>query len=1028
MINNYCLEKKNGGAEARGGERSSGEKVVVRETRSTMEGYNNQLSVVSGQMEGKSKGITPEASRRQVGGKFEKEQAATVTNRFSKTGASSMTSKGRGRHNHINGWFDFGSTLGRVLTGKTLKTLVAAITLVLMVLGAGNALGQSRIGAQRDWSSNNATTGVPTGNHYTLTSDDCSNGDYYEFRDNSNQDYDKWVWFSAPEGCRIKITLTSNGLNYTWQGGAWNGRYVYDYIFMKDGNSQPDPNGGNPGGYNFFFQNGDDNGISYVSSEGQNQVAIRFNNGTNSNSTFTFKVECFCVDEGINMGNGSKNIDCGPIYGFFDRNGASGFYGNNENYTYTFTSGGDIHIKFESFLTENATNQDRDNIKIYDGDVATGTKYVFGCTGWNNGFNGAAAGFNNILTTGTTYTCTSGTMTIVWKSNRDNNAAGWIAKVWATGCCEDWTSESLSFRDDHVDLVIGDTYTNVLSGSVSPTPTTGGTYSSSNPTNLQVTNNTTGALRANAPGTYTITYTIPEQTISGHTYCKIEKTYTVTVECADVAITSAGRTCEMIDGVCYLNACAEAGGHITLTADPGDLPNPRYTWVWNAHNGGRDTTATTQSVNISTATQRGVDVTLTISSSNGCSIEKKARIRVGGGIDVVGVIADLDLGHICVGTTGQLIIGEGDGSAIQISQAPVNISAVMGSNARTFIPDGVCNGTRCYESVVEFTGFDAGAKITSANDIEYVKINLEHSFIGDLHISIECPNGQDAIILQDADIGFAGAISQDAATYDWFNTTTTGGWNSTTYYHPITFGTPNWTDADPENGGDICDTNQNRPGTGATYIWSNATTLGYQYANGPNGYRYVYREDNCTYVDNNRVATYRVNPSIEGSPLRNVYNPYQNFYNELNNCPLNGEWKIKVCDRSGTDNGWIFSWSLGLSHDLIPTPWGFEDTVVSRSLACGADIHTYQHGDTLFVAPRWGDNASSCHVVLTDNLGCEQEISNTITFILDSAWINLKSGNPVQQFCEGSTMASPIEYAYGGMKHRRAEFKEYEYS
>ena len=86
----------------------------------------------------------------------------------------SKISQSRGRYNshltHINGWFDFGSTLGHVWTGKTLKTLVAAITLVLMVLGMGNVWGQGTRIANVNWS------GVTNGHQYTLTSANCSNG------------------------------------------------------------------------------------------------------------------------------------------------------------------------------------------------------------------------------------------------------------------------------------------------------------------------------------------------------------------------------------------------------------------------------------------------------------------------------------------------------------------------------------------------------------------------------------------------------------------------------------------------------------------------------------------------------------------------------------------------------------------------------------------------------------------------------------------------------------------------------------
>jgi gliding motility-associated-like protein len=46
------------------------------------------------------------------------------------------------------------------------------------------------------------------------------------------------------------------------------------------------------------------------------------------------------------------------------------------------------------------------------------------------------------------------------------------------------------------------------------------------------------------------------------------------------------------------------------------------------------------------------------------------------------------------------------------------------------------------------TGFSAGSIITNVTDIQSICFDLEHSFMGDLVITIECPNGQSAILHQ----------------------------------------------------------------------------------------------------------------------------------------------------------------------------------------------------------------------------------------------------------------------------------------
>ena len=46
------------------------------------------------------------------------------------------------------------------------------------------------------------------------------------------------------------------------------------------------------------------------------------------------------------------------------------------------------------------------------------------------------------------------------------------------------------------------------------------------------------------------------------------------------------------------------------------------------------------------------------------------------------------------------------------------------------------------------TGFSAGTTIANVNDIQDICLDLEHSYMGDLVIMIECPNGQSAILHQ----------------------------------------------------------------------------------------------------------------------------------------------------------------------------------------------------------------------------------------------------------------------------------------
>jgi gliding motility-associated-like protein len=50
--------------------------------------------------------------------------------------------------------------------------------------------------------------------------------------------------------------------------------------------------------------------------------------------------------------------------------------------------------------------------------------------------------------------------------------------------------------------------------------------------------------------------------------------------------------------------------------------------------------------------------------------------------------------------------------------------------------------------------------------------------------------------------------------------------------------------------------------------------------------------------------------------------PFTNF----NGCPLNGTWEVEVCDLWGSDNGFIFDWSLAFAPELYPEAVTFTPT------------------------------------------------------------------------------------------------------
>jgi hypothetical protein len=61
----------------------------------------------------------------------------------------------------------------------------------------------------------------------------------------------------------------------------------------------------------------------------------------------------------------------------------------------------------------------------------------------------------------------------------------------------------------------------------------------------------------------------------------------------------------------------------------------------------------------------------------------------------------------------------------------------------TFLPDGT---GASYTTSIPVNCYGPTQTITSANNIQNICLNMEHSYLGDLQIRIICPNGQSSIL------------------------------------------------------------------------------------------------------------------------------------------------------------------------------------------------------------------------------------------------------------------------------------------
>ena len=84
----------------------------------------------------------------------------------------------------------------------------------------------------------------------------------------------------------------------------------------------------------------------------------------------------------------------------------------------------------------------------------------------------------------------------------------------------------------------------------------------------------------------------------------------------------------------------------------------------------------------------------------------------------------------CLHDTVRIAVGHTAAADVEVRDMLLNLSHAE----RAFLPDGVsCPPYGCsYRSHVTFSGLDNSVQIRTVEDIKYVRLNIEHSFIGEL--------------------------------------------------------------------------------------------------------------------------------------------------------------------------------------------------------------------------------------------------------------------------------------------------------
>ena len=342
---------------------------------------------------------------------------------------------------------------------------------------------------------------------------------------------------------------------------------------------------------------------------------------------------------------------------------------------------------------------------------------------------------------------------------------------------------------------------------------------------------------------------------------------------------------------------------------------------------------------------RGYDVAISISDSAGCESYIPYTFRVRTSSNPIRDV--LDFPAVCAGTEVELNVGYDFLSTLQVDTVGSQQITALSVLDTIFLPDGVpCNDgvsmpgqlQYCsYVSPVTFTSFSPAATIQSANDILFVRINLEHSYIGDIWIRLTCPNQQYVSIMKKYNGGSSSCSGQIPAS-EW-------GWNGSGYTNAF-FG-----NANDDTGGGCAPTPM---GQCWNYCWSNATNQGYQYAPG----NYVYNNSSVT---NGRVDSTNV------AQMTNVYHPDGSFAN-LIGCPMNGTWSIEVMDGYSIDNGYLCGWEIALDPALLPQDWSYDVTLDSAWVegpgANGPTVIPDQAGEITYT------------IKVLDELGCIYDTIN----------------------------------------------------
>ncbi|WP_375240005.1 PKD domain-containing protein, partial [Aurantibacter sp.] len=421
-------------------------------------------------------------------------------------------------------------------------------------------------------------------------------------------------------------------------------------------------------------------------------------------------------------------------------------------------------------------------------------------------------------------------------------------------------------------------------------------------------------------------------------------------------------------------------GSLTVAFDASgstaNVPETVASYEWDFGDGNTQITATS-SVNHTYASIEGIYLaSVDVVDTNGCrstnAVTKLVRVMPGPDFSGVPLTYNVACGS-SISLTGVV------SSQTETQETPVVVGGTVA------LPDG--SGVS-YTSSLDFTGFfpNSGPGSTVASGCyPTLTFDLEHSFSGDLEISLISPTGETVMV------------------YD---------------QHGGGTGFGNCVDGADDNVPG-CTATYTVVASGGTDDWTTATQLGAPpTVNGT-----------CAYTGVCEIGDY-YDPSL-------IYNS-TNPFSSLDGADLNGSWTLQITDNIGFDDGVIDTWSLTfpascyttletVTPDLVTATWtgggavpvGAQSTTSAVVTDPGPDLcpgSATCQGTELTNSPTVGPFAIAGPYTYTltvvDEFGCEYERDVVVTASCDCL-ITLDTANNTQAVCENTAIAD-IEYTVGG--------------